>query len=57
MQDILQGVFSSLVARIRSVDGKSPDPDKLNKLLTTIKKQLPDYYIEPVAWQEVELSV
>lgn len=43
----------SLVARIRSVDGKSPDPDKLNKLLTTIKKQLPDYYIEPVAWQEV----
>ncbi len=43
----------SLVARIRSIDGKSPDPDKLNKLLTTIRKQLPGYYIEPVAWQEV----
>lgn len=43
----------ALVARIRSTDGKSPDPDKLNKLLTTIKKQLPDLYIEPVAWQEV----
>lgn len=43
----------ALVARIRSVDGKSPDPDKLNKLLTTIKKQIPDLYVEPVAWQEV----
>lgn len=43
----------ALVARIRSTDGKSPDPDKLSKLLNTIKKQLPDLYIEPVAWQEV----
>lgn len=43
----------SLVARIRSTDGKSPDPDKLNNLLKNIKKQIPELYIEPVAWQEV----
>lgn len=43
----------SLVARIRSVTGKSPEPDQLNELLRNLKKQLPDLYIEPVAWQEV----
>lgn len=43
----------TLVARIRSVTGKSPDPDKLNTLLRTLKKELPGLYIEPVAWQEV----
>lgn len=43
----------TLVARIRSVTGKSPDPDQLNQLLKTIKKQIPELYIEPVSWQEV----
>lgn len=43
----------SLVARIRSTDGKSPEPDKLNALMANIKERLPELYIEPVAWQEV----
>lgn len=43
----------SLVARIRSVEGKSPNPDKLNGLLRDIRKRLPELYIEPVEWQEV----
>lgn len=44
---------AALIARIRSTNGKAPNPDKLNQFLSTIKKQLPDLYIEPVAWQEV----
>lgn len=43
----------TLVARIRSTSGKSPEPEQLNQLLRSIKEKLPDLYIEPVAWQEV----
>ena len=44
---------SRLVARIRPVDGKSPDPNKLNLLLEEIRGNLPELYIEPAVWQEV----
>jgi len=42
-----------LVARLRSTNGRSPEPDKLNLLIKTIRQQIPELYIEPVAWQEV----
>ncbi len=42
----------NLVAKIRSKDGKSPDPDKLNIFLKKISDELPKIYIEPVLWQE-----
>ncbi|MBS1447415.1 MAG: efflux RND transporter permease subunit, partial [Odoribacter sp.] len=43
----------TLVARIRSINGKSPEPDLLNQLLRSIRDKLPSIHIEPVAWQEV----
>lgn len=43
----------TLVARIRSINGKSPEPDLLNQLLRSIRDKLPSVHIEPVAWQEV----
>ncbi len=46
-----------LVARIRSVDGKAPQPDQLTELLTEIRTDIPNLSIEPVAWQEHILYV
>lgn len=43
----------TLVARIRSINGKSPEPNLLNQLLRSIRDKLPSVHIEPVAWQEV----
>lgn len=43
----------TLVARIRSINGKSPEPDLLNQLLRSIRDKLLSVHIEPVAWQEV----
>ena len=43
----------TLVARIRSINGKSPESDLLNQLLRSIRDKLPSIHIEPVAWQEV----
>jgi multidrug efflux pump subunit AcrB len=42
----------NLTAKIRSRDGKAPDPDKLNNFLSKISSSLPDIYIGPVRWQE-----
>lgn len=42
----------NLIAKIRSRDGKSPDPDKLNHFLAKVSASLKNTYIEPVRWQE-----
>lgn len=59
--NIFDMIFSDnepdLVARVKSLDGKTPDPDKLNEILDLFNKTLPDQYIEPVLWQEQILFV
>lgn len=55
--NIFDKIFSDkearLVARIRPTDGKSPDPAKLNALLSEIARARPDLVVEPMEWQEV----
>lgn len=41
-----------LLARLRSTNGRSPEPDELNALLEKISKSLPDVLLKPVEWQE-----
>lgn len=54
--NIFDMIFSDnepdLVARVKSPDGKTPEPDKLNDILYMFSEALPDQYIEPVLWQE-----
>lgn len=57
--NIFDMVFSDreaeLVARLRSTDGATPDPDRLNRLLGRLREALPGVYLEPVSWQEYVL--
>ena len=47
-----------LVARLKPTDGKAPDPDKLNRLLTGLDRRLGDVSLEQVLWQEhIRLTV
>ncbi len=46
-----------LVAMVSSKDGNVPEPDRLNRLLESIREELLDLYIEPVLWQEQILFV
>lgn len=46
-----------LVARLRSTDGKAPDPGKLNMLLKDISAKNPDIYIPPASYEEHILYV
>lgn len=55
--NIFNMIFSdkeyNLTAKLLSKDNTPPDPDKLNILLDKIHKEMPEFYIEPVRWQEV----
>ena len=41
-----------LVARIRSINGSTPEPDQLSTLLYELRAALPDYYIPQPEWNE-----
>ena len=41
-----------LLTRLRPTSGRSPEPDKLNPILSQISARLPGVAIEPVEWQE-----
>lgn len=43
---------ASLVAKIRSVDGKTPDPSMLSELLSAINRDIPEAKIQPAEWNE-----
>lgn len=43
---------ASLVAKLRSVDGKTPDPSMLSELLLTINREVPEANIQPAEWNE-----
>lgn len=49
---VFSGDGPALTARLRSVDGGSPDPDRLNALIGRIRGELPDLRLEPVSWRE-----
>ena len=44
---------SNFIARIRPALESDINPDQLNLLLASIQNILPNYYIEPIEWQEV----
>ena len=41
-----------LVARIRNINGSTPEPDQLSTLLYELRAALPDYYIPQPEWNE-----
>ena len=43
---------ASLVAKLRSVDGKTPDPSMLSELLSAINRDIPEANIQPAEWNE-----
>lgn len=43
---------SKLTVQISGRDGRTPDPDRLNTILSEISEAAPDVYISPVSWQE-----
>ena len=43
---------ASLVAKLRSVDGKTPDPSMLSELLSAINRDIPEADIQPAEWNE-----
>lgn len=49
---VFSGDGPALTARLRSVDGGSPDPDRLNALIGRIRGERPDLRLEPVSWRE-----
>lgn len=54
--NIFEVVFADkeakLVARLRPVNGQSPDPQKLNRLLDTLSRRLAPVKINPVPWED-----
>ena len=54
---IFSGQEASLTARLRAIDGKTPHPDKLNRIIADIQDSIPEVYFEPVAWEEYILYV
>ena len=59
--NIFDMIFSqkepTLVAHLKPTNGRAPEPDKLNRVLSEINGALPDTYIEPALWQEHLLYV
>ena len=43
---------SKLTVQISGRDGRTPEPDRLNTILSEISEAAPDVYISPVSWQE-----
>lgn len=43
---------SKLTVQISGRDGRTPEPDRLNTILSEISETAPDVYISPVSWQE-----
>ena len=43
---------SKLTVQISGRDGRTPEPDRLNTILSEISEASPDVYISPVSWQE-----
>ena len=43
---------SKLTVQISDRDGRTPEPDRLNTILSEISEAAPDVYISPVSWQE-----
>lgn len=43
---------SKLTVQISGRDGRTPEPDRLNTILSEISDAAPDVYISPVSWQE-----
>lgn len=54
--NIFDIVFSDkeakLVARLRTKDGRSPDPASLGSLIDSLSVRLPEIDLQPVVWQE-----
>lgn len=59
--NIFDMIFSqkepTLVAHLKPNNGRAPDPDKLNRVLSELNRALPDAHIEPALWQEHLLYV
>ena len=55
--NIFNMIFSdkeyNLTAKLISKDNTPPNPDKLNILLERVHREMPEFYVEPVRWQEV----
>ncbi len=49
---VFSGDGPALTARLRSSNGSSPDPDRLNALIGRIREERPDLRLEPVSWRE-----
>ena len=48
---------ATLTARLRSTTGRAADPERLQRLLASIRRALPDQYIPPLALQDDILYV
>ena len=49
---LFQDKEASLVARIKRADGKTPEPDQLTSLISTLRDALPDLYLQQPEWNE-----
>ncbi len=54
--NIFDMIFSEkeapLVAKLRSIEGKTPDPSLLSQLLSAINRDIPEAKIQPAEWNE-----
>ena len=49
---LFQDKEAPLVARIKRIDGMTPEPDQLTTVIYAMREALPDYYIQQPEWNE-----